>query len=188
MVTDLVALTHQELELFALVLGLVEEAIRLARARKHVERAAAAEIGMLALKGLEDTDAGLGVDLDGAVALDVAELARRGVVEGEYDRRRPGRQADAPVEELAQVDQPVALGVERLEVTTEVLGRSGPLRLGVVDLVVLEDHEAAELVGGEPAGTGERDEQQSRGKNQRENEQKFHLVPEASFCRRAPAV
>src|SRR5262245_66256480 len=94
-VADLVALTHQELELLAFVLGLIEEPIRLARAGEHVERAAAAEIGMLALEGLEDADARLGVDLDGAVALEVAELARRGVVEGEHDRRSPGRQADA---------------------------------------------------------------------------------------------
>src|SRR5215510_5983673 len=169
-VADLVALTHQELELLAFVLGLVEEAIRLARAGEHVERAAAAEIGMLALEGLENADTRLGIDLDGAVALEVAKLARRGVVEGEYDRRRPGGQGDAPVEEVAQVDQPVALGVERLEVATKVLGRPSPLRFGVVNLVVLEDHHAPELVGSEPTGAGERDKEQSRGEDQRENE------------------
>src|SRR5262249_61579671 len=144
--------------------------VRLARTGEEVERAAAAEIGMLALESLEDADTRLGVDLDGAVVLEVAELARRGVVEGEHNRRCPSRQVDAPVEKVAQVDQPVALRVERLEVATEVLGRPGPLRLGVVDLVVLEDHHAPELVGGELAGAGERNNEQSRGENQRENE------------------
>src|SRR5262245_10067261 len=143
-VADLVTLTHQELELLAFVLGLIEETIRLARAGEHVERAAPAEIGMLALEGLEDADTRLGVDLDGAVALEVEELARRGVVEVEHDRRRPCRQADAPVEEVAQIDQAVALGVERLEVSAEVLGRPGPLGFRIVDLVVLEDHDAPE--------------------------------------------
>src|SRR5205807_1287585 len=75
------------------------------------------------------------------------ELARGGIVEGEDHRRRAGRQRDAAVEELAEGDEPVAPRVERLEIAPEVLGRARPALFGVVDLVVLEDHHAAELVG-----------------------------------------
>src|SRR2546422_5177839 len=57
-------------------------------------------------------------------------------------------------------NQPVALCVERLEVAPEVLGRPRPARLGIIDLVVLEDHHAAKLVGRELIGRGERDQQE----------------------------
>ena len=121
---------------------------------------------MLAPERLEDTDARLGIDLEGAVVLEVAELTGGGVVERENDRSRPGRQGDAPVEEVSQVDQPIALGVERLEVATEVLRRPSPALFGVVDLVILENHDAPELVGGELTGAGERYKQQSRREDQ----------------------
>ena len=55
----------------------------------------------------------------------------------------PAGHRDMAVEQRVQALQAIAARVERLEVAPEVLGRPGPALLGVVDLVVLEDHHAA---------------------------------------------
>ena len=137
---------------------------------------------------IEDADGGLEIDREHAVLLDVAELPRRRVVKGKDDGRRAGREHEAPVEQVAQGDQPVALRLERREVTPEVLGRSRPARLGIIDLVVLEDHHAAELVGRELIGRGGRGQQERRGQDEAENQSEPRCLASASFCRSAAAV
>src|SRR6059036_3750396 len=130
-VADLVAVAHQVLELLAFVGRLVEEMVGRVRAGEHVERRAVAELRMLAGERFEDADGRLRIDLDVTVLLEVAELTGRGIVEGENDRSGPGWQREAPVEQISQIDQPVGLRIERLEVATKVLGRPRPSRLGV---------------------------------------------------------
>src|SRR6202040_4064524 len=85
---------------------------------------------------------------------DVAELAGRGVVEGEDDRAGAGGQRDLAVEVVGEGDGAIAALPEAGQVTLEVLGRARPAGLGVVDLVVLEDHHAPDLVGGQRGGLG----------------------------------
>src|SRR2546428_6321570 len=94
---------------------------------------------------LEDADPGFRIDQDASVRFDVPELARRGVVEGEDDRRGPGGGRDASVEQIGEADQPVALRAERLEDAAAILGRPLPALLRGVDLVILDAHQAAEL-------------------------------------------
>ena len=62
--------------------------------------------------------------------------------------------ADLPLEEVVEGDQPVPALPESLEVTAEIGGRARPALLGHVDLVVLEDHDAPELVRGKIASRG----------------------------------
>ena len=187
-VADLVAVAHEVLQLPALVLRLVEEAIGLAGAGQHVERGGATEVRLFAQERLEDSHRALRVDLQRAVGLDVAELPRRGVVEGEHDRRRPGRRHDAAVEQRVQRVQAVAPRVERLEVLSKVLGCARPAVLGIVDLVVLEDHQPPELVGGGLIGPGEGGEHQRGGQEQDGDECQPHRAASGILARSAPPV
>src|SRR5438128_6349716 len=171
-------MAHQVLELVPLPRRLVEETIRRVRGRQDEERRGPTKVRVLTDKRFEDADGGLGIDREHAVLLDVAELTRRRVVEGEDDGRRAGREHDAPVEQVAKGDQPVALCVERPEVAPEVLGRPRPARLGIIDLVVLENHHAAELVGRELVGRGERDQQERRDQGEGENQLEASLLGE----------
>src|SRR4029077_4843807 len=60
-VTDLVALARQVLELAAGEVRLVEEIVRSLRPRQHVEGRGVPEARMLAREGLEDADAARGI-------------------------------------------------------------------------------------------------------------------------------
>src|SRR5207245_6058672 len=64
---------------------LVEEAIRQVRGWQDEERRGPTKVRVLAGERVEDADGGLGIDREHAVLLDVAELTRRRVVEGEDD-------------------------------------------------------------------------------------------------------
>jgi hypothetical protein len=162
-VADLVTLAHQELQLLALVRRLIEQAVRTAGARKHEEGPGAAEVRLLAEERFEDPDAAPGIDLDVAVLLEIAKLTRRRVIEGEDDGRRSGWHRDAAVEQRMQALQAVAARVQPLEVTTEVLRCPRPPLFGVIDLVVLEHHDAAQLVRRKRLGVSrERKQQRER--------------------------
>ena len=187
-VADLVPVGHEELELLSGVFVLVEELVRTAGSRQHVERRGPAEIGTLTDERLQHPDARLGIDLELTVARDIAELAWRRVVEREDDRRRAGRDVDASVEQIVEGEQPVTARVEGLQIAAEILGRPRPPLLGVVDLVVLEDHDAAELVRRERLGPGERGDQEGRGQDQRDDQEEPHLAARPSFCLSAALV
>src|SRR5205807_942489 len=131
-VAELVAMLDEPAELAGHVLGLVEEPVRRIGPRQDEERGGPTELRLLLDEVLQHADAGLGVDLELAVVLDVAELARRRVVEGQDDRRGAGRNGDPALDQRAQALQPVAAHVERLEVAAEVLRRARPALLGVV--------------------------------------------------------
>src|ERR1700730_3535742 len=114
------------------------------------------ELGVLALEGLGDPDGAVGVQHPLAVLLDELELARRGVVEGQDDRRGATPDADLAIEDIVERDETVAPLPEPFEVTPEVRGSAGPSLFGQVDLVILENHDAPELVRLEVAGRGRR--------------------------------
>jgi hypothetical protein len=151
-VADLVALAGQVLELATRELGLVEQGIGRLGPGQDVERGRVAEAGVLPGEGLEDADAALGVDDPVVALLDIAELSRRGVVEREDDRARAGGQRDPAVDVVGEGHRAVAPLPQALQILPEVLGGAGPAVLGLVDLVVLEDHHAAQLVGRQRGG------------------------------------
>src|SRR5581483_167781 len=128
---------------------LIEEIVGRLRAGQHEEGGGVPEAGVLAGERLEDADAALRIDHPVVALLDEAELARGRVVEGEDHRAGARGQGDLAVEIVGERDRPVAPVPEALEVLPEVLGGAGPALLGVVDLVVLEDHHPAQLVGGQ---------------------------------------
>jgi hypothetical protein len=116
-------------------------------AGQHAERRLARPVGPLALEVEPDSDGAARIDLERAILpLDVAELAGRGVVEGEYHRRVAGRQIDAAVDELGDRDRPVAAIVQHLEVAAEVGPLARPAALLVADEVIHEDRHAAVFV------------------------------------------
>ena len=65
-VTDLVAVAHQVLELVPLPRRLVEETIRRVRGGQNEERRGPTKVRVLAGKRLEDADGGLGIDREHA--------------------------------------------------------------------------------------------------------------------------
>jgi hypothetical protein len=111
---------------------------------------------MLALKGLENADGAVGIQHPLAVLLDELELARRGVVEGQDNGSGPSANADFAVNDIVESDQAVASLPKPLEVTPEVRGGAGPALFGLIDLVILEDHDAPELVRWKITGGGRR--------------------------------
>jgi hypothetical protein len=86
MVADLVPSARQVLELAGGELGLVEEAVGPIGARQDVERRGVAELRVLALEGLENAHRAVRVQHPVAIALEIAKLARRGIVEREDHR------------------------------------------------------------------------------------------------------
>jgi hypothetical protein len=134
---------------------------------QDVEARGVAELRMLTLELLEDADGALGIDLPAAVLLDVAELAGRGVVEGQDEGCGALRQVDPAVEVVAEGHRAIAPFPQPLEIPTEVGRRAGPALLGMVDLVVLEDHDPAELVDGELGRPGRLREQRGREEGDR---------------------
>ena len=156
-IADLVASAGQVLELARGQLLLVEEAVRRIGAGEHEEGRRVAELRMAPLEGLEDAHGAVGIHDPFPVLLDQLELARRGVVEGEDDGRGAARDGDLAVHEVVEGHQTIAALPEPLEITTKVARRAGPPLLGLVDLVVLEDHHAAELIRRElPGRDGDR--------------------------------
>ena len=105
-----------------------------------------AELGVLALEGFEDADGAVGVQHPLAVLLDELELSRRGIVEGQDDGVVPRRTLIFPSSTSLRATSRYAALPESLEVTAEIGGRARPALLGQVNLVVLEDHDAPELV------------------------------------------
>src|SRR5205823_5364823 len=76
-------------------------------------------------------------------------------------------QRDLAVEIIAEGDETIAALPEPLQVAPEVLGRAGPARLRPVDLVILEDHDPTELVGGERLGMQQGGQRQGGGKTEK---------------------
>src|SRR4029450_11509613 len=105
---------------------LIEQPVRRASAGQDVEGGGPAQFGMPALELLEDAYRAVGIDLPAPVLLKVAELAGRGVVEGQHDRRGALGQVDLAVEIVAQGHGAVAALPEPPEVPAEVGGRAGP--------------------------------------------------------------
>ncbi len=164
MVADLVAPGSQVLELAPGQLFLVEEAVGRVGSRQNVEGRGVSELGVLALECLHDADRAIGVEHPLAVLLDELELARRGIVEGQNDGRSATTDADPAVEDVVEGHQPVPPFPEPFEVTTEVGGRARPALLGKIDLVVLENHDAPELVWRKIAGRDHRGQERPGGK------------------------
>ena len=124
-VAQLVALLVQELHLLVAPLRLLpldplvaeERAARPAPPGSMQNTALRGQSGCLLGEVLEDADRARRVDLELAVALDVAELRRRRVVEHEHDRRDPLRQLlDLLVDDVGHVHRAVAALVQLLEV------------------------------------------------------------------------
>jgi hypothetical protein len=86
MVADLVAVARQVLELAGGELGLVEEPVGPIGAGQDVERCGVPEPRVLALEGLENAHRAVRVQHPVAIALEIAKLAGRGIVEGEDHR------------------------------------------------------------------------------------------------------
>src|SRR4029077_859426 len=124
--------------------------------RQRVEGRRAAELRMLALESLEDADGAIGVRHPFAVLLDHLKLAGRRIIEGEDDGRRAAGSGDVAIEKVVEGYQPVAALPEALEVAAEVCGGTGPALLGLIHLVILEDHHAPELVRLKRPGRGPR--------------------------------
>src|SRR3989442_13382654 len=93
-VADFLALPDEVLQLAPLVLRLIEQPVRAAGPGQDEERGRAPEVRALPEERFQNADPRLRVDLEGAVALEVAELAWRGVVEGQHHRRHAGGGAD----------------------------------------------------------------------------------------------
>ncbi len=113
-----------------------------------------AEPRVSSLEGLENPHGAIRIHDPLSVLLDQLELSRRGVIEGEDDGRGASGDRDLAIEEGVQRHQPVTSLPETLEVATEIVRRAGPALLGLVDLVILEDHHAPELVRRELPGRG----------------------------------
>ena len=148
---------------------------------------------MVLVELLENTHRGIGVHQPVAILLEVPELARRGVVEGEDDGRGALRQIDAPVEVVVEAQQAIAALPEALEVAAEVVRGTGPPFLGQVDLVVLEDHDAPELIARELSGAvGQGREREDRDQGDGERREPLHwaavFFARAGAGRRAAAV
>src|SRR5207253_254327 len=84
-----------------------EELVRPARAGQHEERRGAPEVRLLLDERFEDADGGLRIDLELPVVHEIAELAGRGVVQRQHDRRRAGWHDDIAIAQAVQRIQPV---------------------------------------------------------------------------------
>ena len=162
-IADLVASAGQVLEVARGQLLLVEETVGRIGAGEHEEGRRVAELRVSSLEGLEDPHRAIRIHDPLSVLLDELELSRRGIIEGEDDGRRASGERDLAIEEGVQRHQPVAALPEALEVATEIVRRAGPALLGLVDLVVLEDHHAPELVRRELSGRGDGRPRQGTG-------------------------
>ncbi len=180
-IAELVAPASQILELPLSQLGLSKQIVRWVGRREHAEHGGSAEVRMPLDERLEDPERGARIHLELPVrAGGSLELAPVRVVKGEHDRSLAGRNRDTVVQQVVQSDEVVAVAVQVLQILAEVRARAGPAKLFVADLVVLQNHDLAELVranvgeagpgGGRRRGHGGRDGRCSRGPRRRRRE------------------
>src|SRR5687767_3775974 len=101
---------------------------------------------MLSCEGKPYTDRARRVDLQHSIPLDVAELPRRCVIEGEDDWRQAVGQVDPAVDHLRHRHRPVPALVENLEVAAEGRWAALPPAIGLADQMILEHRNAADFV------------------------------------------
>ena len=115
--------------------------------REEAKDACIRPVRMLFLECHPDADSAVRVDFKLSVALDVAELTWRSIVENEDNRGQPFRQVYLPVQNLRNRHRPVAPRVDVFKVLTEMISVAGIRGVLVNDQVILGNGYPPELVG-----------------------------------------
>ena len=102
-------------------------------ARQYAERRPVPPVRMLLVECEPDADGAVRIDLECSVVIDVAELRRTRVIEGEYHRRLPRGQIDLLVDHLSDGHRAIAARVQPLEVTPKVIALYVPPAVAVAE-------------------------------------------------------
>lgn len=159
-IADLEAVFGEELEFgeapggFLAVDALVsEEGVASGGGGEDAEDGGFGPVGVLAVEVEPDAHGAVGGDFEFAVLLDIAELARGGVVEDEDDWAQAFGEVDLFVEDLLHGDRAVAVVIHGLEVRAEAVVIAAPAPIALFDEVIFQHRNAAQLIG-RPCGRG----------------------------------
>ncbi len=152
-VAQLESLIFQELNLLEPPLALLpldtlvtEQGPTSGCARQHAEDGIIAPVRAGFAEIQPDAQATSGIDFQGAILLDVAELAWTRVIEDEYGRRQPLRKVNFPVQNLRNGNRTVSALVYELKVFLKLTTLTTPAAVRIADKVVLKYGDLPELV------------------------------------------